>query len=519
MAYKIDLFNELLKNFIEVVPDIDAVIVSDDNGLIVASKLKDELKARTDSISVLSSLVTPILERIQYEFSFKKFGTASFETDENRLLFVSATENVTVSLVMDSMGSIDKAAPYAYFLAEKCAQISTADDDQVIQVYIPNFEYDEKEEFERIKNQIYQMRLAQGIYKFKFIIVGDHEVGKTSIVRRFVENRYSNDYRATIGLNILSHTYKFLDTMINFIIWDFGAQKYFRRVRKTYYQGAHSAFIMFDLTNRETFENLNNWFLEIKDYIEREIPIVVVGNKNDLENERDVTYQEGVGYAMKIGASYIETSAKTGDNVEDAFALISYHYIMNSQLREENKVKANIQEELKQIFESKEKLTLSLISLSKYWNPALQIFTEFRELGELRMTVNNEIEKVYTFDKKLILKNYINQIGDIADSDGVLFIFDARHKKGIDVEWKELVINGLNKLNDNSVVLIGIRTEEDTLNGAWSRYIEDFNLNEYLEEKMISVLFFKITTEYRLEFLDQFNIWLSTINSLSMREE
>ena len=514
MAFKTDLFKELLKNFIEVVPDVHAVIVSDDDGLILASRLHDELKEKTDSISVLSSLVNPILERIQYEFSFKKFGTASFETDENRLLFVSALQNITVSIVLDSLGSIDKTAPYAYFLAEKCAQIVTADDETVVQVYIPNFEYDEKEEFERLKNQIYQMRLAKGTYKFKFIVVGDHEVGKTSIVRRFVDNKFSLDYRATIGLNILSHSYEFLDTNINFIIWDFGAQKYFRRVRKTYYQGAHSAFIMYDLTNRESYENLDNWYAEINQYIPRNIPIVVVGNKTDLVDERQVSYQEGVDYATSIDASYIETSAKTGENVEDAFALISYHYIMNSQLREESKVKRNILEEISQILEAKEELTLSFITLSKFWNPGLQILTEFRELGDLKILVNKDLEKVYSFDDKIIVRSYINTIGDIKDSDGVLFIFDARNKKSIDAEWKELVINGLDQLDENSVVLIGIRTSDAAQNGAWSRYIEDFNLNEYLEKKMISILFFKITTDYRLEFLDQFNVWLSTINSL-----
>ncbi len=511
---KLELFNNLLKNFMDVVQDVEAVIVSDDEGFIIASKLDESLEEKTNSISVLSSLVNPILERIRYEFSFKKFGTASFETEDSRILFVSAKDNATVSIILNTLASIDKTAPYAYFLAEKSAQILTEDDINRIQIYIPNFEYDERQEYDRLKNQIYQMRLAKGEYKFKFIILGDHAVGKTSIVMRFVENRFSADYRATIGLNILTHNYKFLNTTINLMIWDIGAQKFFRRVRKAYYQGAHSAFLVFDLTNRSSFEHLENWYDELKGFINKDIPVVVVGNKTDLNEDRQISYQEGVSLANKLKASYIETSAKTGENVEDAFSLISYHYIIKSQLEEEDIVKEDLISEINLIIKSKGKLVLSFIGLNKYWNPALQLFTEFRELGEMKAIKNEELEKIYSFNEQVIVKNYINHIGEIEDSDGVLFVFDARNKKSIDLEWRNLVINGLDKLNEYTPVLIGIRTSEDpTQKGLWSRFIEEFNLNEYLEKKMISLLFFKITTEYRLELLDQFNTWISTISS------
>ncbi len=111
---KSELFNSLLKNFMDVVPDVEAVIVSDDEGLIIAAKLDnilkektldDSLEVKTDSISVLSSLVNPILERIRYEFSFKKWGTASFETEDSRILFVSVKDNATVSIILNTLAS------------------------------------------------------------------------------------------------------------------------------------------------------------------------------------------------------------------------------------------------------------------------------------------------------------------------------------------------------------------------------------------------------------------------------
>ena len=110
------------------------------------------------------------------------------------------------------MGSIDKISPYAFFLAEKVSQIINADDNDVIQISIPNFEVekDSSSSSSRIKDQIYQMRLdSGGKYHLKFIIVGDHLVGKSSILRRFVENKFSTDYRATIGLNVMTHSIEF----------------------------------------------------------------------------------------------------------------------------------------------------------------------------------------------------------------------------------------------------------------------------------------------------------------------
>jgi len=351
------LFNELLTNFLLVNDDVEALIVSDREGFIIAGQKKESTDM--ELVSVLTALINPLLDRMREEFAFKKFGSASFDTEKNRLLFISIDENVTLSVVLDVLASVDKISPYAYFLAEKTAQIIFANEGDLIQVNIPNFEIESNisDSSSRIKEQIYQLRLdSGGIYKFKFIIIGDSSVGKTSIIRRFVENKFTLDYRATLGLNVLSHSIKFYGNEVSLSLWDVGAQDYFKRFRKTYYVGAQAAFIVFDVCNRESFDNVKIWYKELDEFLGKKIPITIVGNKVDLTDQRIVQYKNGVALVDELSKeysggdiSYIETSALTGENIEDAFSLIAYHYIMKSKEREEQKLKESLMVQINSI--------------------------------------------------------------------------------------------------------------------------------------------------------------------------
>jgi Ras-related protein Rab-11A len=508
------VFDELFGNFLEINPEVNAVIISDQEGLIIAGITNENIDM--EIISVLTTKINPILERIRNEFAFKKFGTASFDTDENRLLFISIDETMTVSLVLDILASIDKVYPYAYFLAEKSAQIIYADENDSIELNIPCFECYEEEKSERMKNQIYQMRLGTGgLFRFKFIIVGDHEVGKTSIVRRYVDNKFSENYRATLGLNILTHSFEFMGNEVNITLWDVGAQDFFKRFRKTYYTGAQAAFIVFNLTNRGTYENINKWYQELIDYIDNmDIPIVLVGNKSDLKDQRTIDYQEGVSCANKLSSkgsskiSFIETSALTGENVNDAFSLISYFYIQKSKELEEEVLKNDLSREINTILETKESLVITIITQTPFWNPALQILAELKDIGELAKVKENKEEKLFRFSKGLILKSYLYNSFSVSDSDGVLCIFDAREKEHIDAEWRNQVIKIIDEIQENKVILIGVRVSEEV---DWSNLLEEFDINEQLENKLVSLLFFKIGVEYRFEIYDQLEVMLNSI--------
>ncbi|MHA1930976.1 MAG: Rab family GTPase [Promethearchaeota archaeon] len=519
-----ELFTELFSQFFQTNKDVEAVIVSDQLGFVIAGEKRSEVDL--EIVSVLTSIINPIVERIRDEFAFKKFGTASFDTEFYRLLFISLDERRTLSIVLNNLASVDKASPYAYLLAEKSVQILNAVEGDSVQLNIPNFEYETEETAynERVKNQIYQLRLDQGgMYRFKFVIIGDHEVGKTSLVRRFVENKFSHDYRATIGLNILSHSYEFYGNKIIYSLWDVGAQQYFKRFRQTYYLGTQAAFIVFDLTNEKSFESVKEWCKELEDFIGgREIPIIIIGNKTDLRDKREVSYEDGVRLVNEllnkpnIAISYIETSALTGENVEDAFTLIAYHYISKSKEEEEEIVKQDLVNELNNILKEKKVigetmdtlLTLTIISENEFWSPGLQILSEINDLEKCEKIKDEREQKMYKFSNGVLLKSYLFHNFEVSDASGVFCIFDSRYKDHIDTTWKETVEKIINGVQEHAVVLIGIRVSDKS---DWSQIMEEFNVNELLERKMVSLLFFKVGVEYRLEIYDQLKVMLSTI--------
>ena len=512
---KNEVFNELFHKFLEINKEVEAVIVSDSEGLIIAGEKRKDIDM--ELVSVLTSIVNPVLERMRNEFSFKKFGNTSFDTEDHRLLFISVDEEHILSLVLNNMASLEKISPYGLFLAEKTAQILTAEDDDSIQLSVPNFEF-EAENVQRLKNQLYQMDLTtKGDYRFKFVILGDHEVGKTSIIRRFVEKKFSEDYRATIGLNVLTHTFEFFGNEIGVTLYDLGAQKFFRRFRKVYYSGAQAAFIVFDVSNRDSFNNVLNWYQELKDFtINEEIPIVLVGNKSDLSEERHVLYQEGVKQANKLSEkeliklSYIETSALTGENIEDAFNLISYHYVMKSKEIEDEMRSDQLFEKISSIIQKKIVLTLSFITENIMWSPGLQAIANIKKLGEQSLVRDYEDEQVYQYPNGLITKQHnYSATDDISSSDGVFCIFDRREKDNADPKWKEIIIKIIENSKDKGVILIGIRATEST---SWSQIIEELNVDEQLDKGTVDLFFFRIGTAFRLDIFDQLKSMLSAID-------
>ncbi len=516
LASKDKYFSELYEDFLALNSEVEAIILSDHEGFIIAGEKRKVIDM--ELVSVMTTIVNPILDRFRDEFAFKKYGSASFDTEQHRLLFISAGENATLSFVLNITASIDRIYPYAYYIAEKSAQIIHAADDEVIQIQIPNFEY-EVEKSEKLLNQIYQMRLDRGLsYRFKFVIVGDLQVGKTSIVRRFVDKKFSKDYRSTIGLNILSHQFEFLDNEIHINLWDIGAQKYFKRFRKTYYSGSQAAFIVFDLTNRDSFNDIQSWYVELIDFIGgKDIPIVLVGNKKDLIDQRVIESQEGASMAKYLSdtgttkISYIETSALTGENVDDAFNLISYFYIQTAQEREEQSLKLNLLNKINTILDKKKSLNLCLITETPYWNPMFQILNELKDLGKVSKSKDEKDTKIYQYANGLILRGYTLSTMNVSGADAVFCIFDVRKKEHLSIKWIEIIHDIVKEIGTKKVVLCGMRVSEET---NWSTLLDEFyglNINPFLEKQMISLLIFKIGVDYRLDIYEKLEIMFNNI--------
>lgn len=161
-------------------------------------------------------------------------------------------------------------------------------------------------------------------YLFKCICVGDGGCGKTALVVRFSQGFFQEQYKLTIGVEFAVKTIELVNTKkVKLQIWDTGGQERFQYVRPMYYRGAMGAIILFDLSNRESFEHLPKWIEEVSSNV-GDLPMLIVGNKSDLVNERKVTRAEAENFTREFKSYYIESSAKNGTGVGDVFAILSY---------------------------------------------------------------------------------------------------------------------------------------------------------------------------------------------------
>jgi len=156
-------------------------------------------------------------------------------------------------------------------------------------------------------------------YTFKILLLGDGAVGKTSLVQRFIHNKFSSGYLMTIGMEPYSRFETIDGTRVCLQLWDIAGQDRFQTMRTIFFKGSLGALVTYDITRRQSFENLKTWIKEARTESPR-IMLILVGNKNDLEDLRDVSYEEGKKFAEENGCiGFIETSAKTGENVAEAF--------------------------------------------------------------------------------------------------------------------------------------------------------------------------------------------------------
>jgi len=172
-------------------------------------------------------------------------------------------------------------------------------------------------------------KLPSGIFSTKIIMTGDYQVGKTSMVKRFTENLFEDDYQPTLGVDISQKSIKISDeTKIDFVIWDISGQKsQISPYRKRFYEGVNSAFIVLDRTRPGNLKSVENWYNEIKNYVQTDISIILVGNKSDLLNKIVITEEDIKKISDQYGFHYILTSAKTGESVNDSFLYTAYRFL------------------------------------------------------------------------------------------------------------------------------------------------------------------------------------------------
>ncbi|KAL3512182.1 hypothetical protein ACH5RR_024899 [Cinchona calisaya] len=156
-------------------------------------------------------------------------------------------------------------------------------------------------------------------YLFKAVLIGDSAVGKSNLLSRFAKDEFHLDSKPTIGVEFAYRNVKVGDKIIKAQIWDTAGQERFRAITSSYYRGALGALLVYDITRRETFQHLKKWLYELREFGSSEMVVVLVGNKSDLGNSREVNLEDGQSFAQLEGLLFLETSAKENLNVEDAF--------------------------------------------------------------------------------------------------------------------------------------------------------------------------------------------------------
>ena len=164
---------------------------------------------------------------------------------------------------------------------------------------------------------------AKNASVIRVLMIGDSAVGKTSLVIRFDEDSFSTKFITTIGVDYRDKLVTIEDAPIKLQIWDTAGQERFRTITVSYFKGAHGIVLVYDITDRDTFESIRQWVEQIHEYADVHVNILLVGNKCDQEEQRAVATAEGDALAREYGIDFFETSARENVNVEECYLAIA----------------------------------------------------------------------------------------------------------------------------------------------------------------------------------------------------
>ena len=183
-------------------------------------------------------------------------------------------------------------------------------------------------------------------YKIKIIVVGDSGVGKTNLINRFASDKFDTISKATIGVEFVYKTLKINKEVIKVEVWDTAGQERYRAITSSYYKGAKGAIIVYDITNEDSFNNVESWMNEVTKKGKTDMQFLLVGNKKDLINDRKVTEQKGIDKAKELNMNLFEASALEKTNVNEAFNYLMKEIYLN--IRREKNINTNNDEKIGQ---------------------------------------------------------------------------------------------------------------------------------------------------------------------------
>jgi small GTP-binding protein len=156
-------------------------------------------------------------------------------------------------------------------------------------------------------------------FKLKIVVVGDSGVGKTNLIRRFIQDDFQSNSKATVGVEFFSKSFKINDNVFKIEIWDTAGQERYKSITAAYYKGAKGGLVVYDVTSKTSFDNVDNWVSEIKEKASTDMKTMMIGNKIDLKDERAVSTEEALEKAKLLELQLMEASALDSTNVKQAF--------------------------------------------------------------------------------------------------------------------------------------------------------------------------------------------------------
>ena len=187
---------------------------------------------------------------------------------------------------------------------------------------------------------------------FKVLLLGNSDVGKSSLLLRFVDSVWNDAFVPTIGVDFKVKTLDINNQKVKMQIWDTAGQERIRTVVSTYFRGAHGILLLYDVTNKDSFKNLESWLIEIEKNAKEKVLKILIGNKCDLTEDREISEEEGKAFALRNGMEFMETSAKMNTNVSEAFEtlaklMIEFNNTNKTQRNEGKNLKASSGMDLK----------------------------------------------------------------------------------------------------------------------------------------------------------------------------
>ncbi|KAM6919880.1 ras-related protein Rab-8A-like [Lycodopsis pacificus] len=160
-------------------------------------------------------------------------------------------------------------------------------------------------------------------YLFKLLLLGDSGVGKTCVLFRFIEDAFNSTFIGTVGLDFKIRTIELDGKKIKLQMWDTAGPERFRTITTAYYRGAVGIMLVYDITCEQTFENIKNWIRNIEEHASSDVELMVLGNKCDINDKRQVSKDRGEKLALEYGIKFMEISAKANINMENAFLTLA----------------------------------------------------------------------------------------------------------------------------------------------------------------------------------------------------